>query len=182
MHFYKSQLPSLLVIFLLTVAGRVQAGESCLLLVFNQYCLGGDIMALRTQRPDFIHQQQENERFALIYPAGREKDYVMAYHGRIYKVLRKFEPSTSKRYREWRDRLTSQYGLPREMSRFPLHATGLAAKIGAIQRGEGQALLSWYPQSEPWHIELAWTREMGLHLAYIIAWQRWQEPEEKRTN
>jgi len=167
MHFFRLPLLSLSLVFLLAM-GRVEADETCLLRVFNQYCLGGDIMQLSSQRPDFIHQQREDERFALIYRAGRERDYVMAYRGRIYKVLRKFDPSTSARYREWRDLLTQQHGLPREQSRFPLHATGLATKIGAIQRGEGKAQLSWYPQARPWHIELAWTQEMGLHLAYII--------------
>lgn len=166
--FYFKPLLLPLSFILLSISGRALADESCLLLVFKQYCLGGDITELSHQQPGFIHQQREGERFALIYPAGREKDYVMANRGRIYKVLRKFEPSTSGHYREWRNRLTKLYGLPREESRFPLQATGLAAKISAIQRGEGRALLRWTPEASPWHVELGWTREMGLHLAYIV--------------
>jgi len=167
MNIYKLLL--VLIILVLPITNdRVYAEEACLLRVFGQYCLGGDIVALSRGQPGFIHQQRKGERFALIYPAGREKDYVMAHRNRIYKVLRKFDPSTSSRYREWRNLLTQQYGRPGEDSRFPLHATGLAAKISAIQRGEGKALLRWHPAATPWHIELGWTQEMGLHLAYII--------------
>ena len=174
MYTYKSLFLQLLLSLSLMV-GAVQANEACLLRVFSQYCLGGDIIQLSRHQPSFIHQQREGERFALIYPAGVEKDYVMAYRDRIYKVLRKFDPSTSNRYREWRDLLTMQYGRPIERSWFPAQATGLAAKISAIKRGEGQALLSWYPQTSPWHIELGWTKEMGLYLAYIITQERFQQ-------
>jgi len=176
MHFFRL-LPLSLSILLLLATGRVQADSSCLLLVFDQYCLGGDIFELRHSQPNFVHQQREGERFALIYPAGREKDYIMANRGQIYKVLRKLEPSTSIRYREWRNLLTKQYGRPSEQSRFPLNATGLAAKISAIQHGEGRALLSWYPQTTPWQVELGWTREMGLYVAYIISRESVRKPE-----
>jgi hypothetical protein len=176
MHFFRL-LPLPLFIVLLLITGRAQADNSCLLLVFDQYCLGGDIFELKHGQPNFIHQQREGERFALIYPAGREKDYIMANRGQIYKVLRKFDPSTSIRYREWRNRLTKQYGRPSEQSRFPLNATGLAAKISAIQRGEGRALLIWYPRATPWHVELGWTGEMGLYLAYIINRESVRQPE-----
>ncbi|MCB1869079.1 MAG: hypothetical protein KDI43_11250 [Gammaproteobacteria bacterium] len=175
MHIFKFPFSMLPLLLLSIFIGRAQADQACQLLVFNQYCLGGDIVQLASQRPEFIHQQREGERFALIYPAGREKDYVMAYRGRIYKVLRKFEPSTSIRYREWRDLLTKRYGLPQEQSRFPAQATGLAAKINAIQRGEGRALLSWNPAASAWHVELGWTGEMGLHLAYILTRQAMEQ-------
>lgn len=167
MFFFKP-LPISLALLLLSLSGLAQADGSCLLLVFNQYCLAGDIVELGRRQPDFIHQQREGDRFALIYSASRDLDYVMANRGRIYKVLRKFEPSTSSRYREWRNRLTQLYGMPQEESRFPLQATGLAAKISAIRRGEGRALLRWTPAASPWHVELGWTSEMGLHLAYIV--------------
>jgi hypothetical protein len=36
----------------------------------------------------------------------------------------------------------------------------------AIRRGEGIAMHVWKP-SPAWHIELSWTREMGLALAYV---------------
>lgn len=172
MHFLN--LP--LLAFSLLFPGWVRADDACLLKVFNQYCLGGDIKELSRRQPGFIHQQREGERFALIYPSERERDYVMAHHGRIYKVLRKFDPSTSARYRKWRNLVSEHYGRPREQSRFPAHATGLAAKIGAIQRGEGKALLIWYPEGVPWQIELGWTAEMGLYLAYIIPEERLSQP------
>ena len=144
-----------------------QAAEGCLKLVFNQYCLGGDLPQLKRQEPDFVHQQQEGERSGVIYPDGRERVYVLALRNRIYKVVRKFHPSTGLKYKDVRATLTGIYGQPREMSQFPEYAKGLGSKIGSIRRGEGQVLLMWQPQGEVWHVELGWTREMGLNLAYI---------------
>lgn len=157
---------------LLSSTKQLLADQSCLLKVFSQYCLGGDVVELGRRKPGSIHQQREGERFALIYPVGRELDYVMAYQGKIYKVLRKFDPATSGRYREMRNQITEQYGRPREESLFPAGKAGLAAKIGAIERGEGKALLIWESERIPWRVELGWNRELGLYLAYIITPER----------
>jgi hypothetical protein len=172
----------LLALSLLSLAAGAETAQGCLRQVFSEYCLGGDIRELARQDPGFVHQQREGERFALIYPAGREKDYVMAYRNRIYKVLRKLEPSTNIRYRDLRKLLTGKYGTPVDQSRFPLHAKGLAAKIGAIRRGEGKMLLYWYPADTPWHIELGWSREMGLNLAYLDTEEQARQRAQETNN
>lgn len=143
-----------------------QADQSCSKRVFNHYCLGWDIKQLQRKRPTYIHQQSDGERFALIYTEGRERIYVMAYQSLIYKVLRQYQPATLLRYEDLRDELEAQHGSAEDLSRFPEHARGLASKIGAIRRGEGKAMLVWRPD-EAWRVELSWTREMGLSLAYI---------------
>ena len=81
--------------------------------------------------------------------------------------MRKFYPSTGLKFKDLRATLSGIYGQPRELSQFPEYAKGLGSKIGSIRRGEGQILLLWQPQREAWRVELGWTREMGLNLAYI---------------
>ncbi|MCB1761282.1 MAG: hypothetical protein KDI68_16040 [Gammaproteobacteria bacterium] len=171
-----------LMLMLSSVASAAETPEGCLRQVFGGYCLGGDIRELARRNAGFMHQQREGERFALIYPAGRDKDYVMAHRNRIYKVLRKYEPSTNISYRDLRQLLTGKYGEPVDQSRFPLHAKGLAAKIGAIRRGEGKMLLYWYPADMPWHIELGWSREMGLNLAYLDSEEQARQRLEDSSN
>jgi hypothetical protein len=166
-HFAVFFLFLLLSMLLLPLPG-IQAEEQCLKVVFNQYCLGGDIRQLQRQKPFYIHQQREGERFALVYGEGREKVYVLSYQNRIYKVVRQYQPATRLNYLDLKDLLTSKYGMPKDLSQYPERAKGLAAKIGAIRRGEGRALLTWKPPEQEWYLELGWNREMGLNLAYII--------------
>ena len=157
----------LLFLLLLPTPG-VQAEEQCLKVVFNQYCLGGDIRQLQRQKPQFIHQQREGERFALIYGEGRERIYILSYQNRIYKIVRKYQPATRLNYLDLKELLTSKYGVPDDSSQYPERAKGLASRIGAIRRGEGQALLTWRPPGQEWYLQLGWNREMGLNLAYIV--------------
>lgn len=39
-------------------------------------------------------------------------------------------------------------------------------KPGSIRRGDGHAVHHWKP-AEEWFVDLTWTREMGLSLAYV---------------
>lgn len=158
----------LLFLLLLLPGPEIQAEEQCLKVVFNQYCLGGDIRLLQRQKPQFIHQQQEGERFALIYGEGRERIYILSFQNRIYKIVRKYQPATRLNYLDLKELLSSKYGIPEDSSQYPEKAKGLASKIGAIRRGEGRALLTWKPPGEEWYLQLGWNREMGLNLAYII--------------
>ena len=155
-----------LMLLIVPQVSSVRADQTCTKRVFNHYCLGWDIRQLQRKRPTYIHEQSDGERFALIYTEGREKIYVMAYQGLIYKVLRQYQPATLLGYEDLRDDLEKRHGSAEDLSRFPEHARGLASKIGAIRRGEGKAMLVWQPD-EAWRVELSWTREMGLSLAYI---------------
>lgn len=148
--------------------GQEAAGgqDACLKLVFNRYCLGGDINALLVQQPQPQFQQPEGELLAAIYQEGRERIYVMAYRGRIYKVLRQYYPATQIHFDDLYNILRSKYGSGEDRSRFPSYARTPSSKLGAIRRGDGQAVHGWEPDNEVFHVELSWTREMGLTLAY----------------
>ncbi len=141
------------------------AQQPCLKLVFNRYCLGGDLNALLQQGQPTL-RQDEGERIALIYQEGPERVYVMGFRNRIYKVLRQYQIASQLRYDELYRLLRDKYGAGEDRSRFPGYATTPGRKKNAIRRGEGMAVHVW-EVSGGWRVELAWTREMGLALAYV---------------
>jgi hypothetical protein len=144
----------------------VFANESCLKQVLDRYCLGGDFAALVRQPPVPLYQQKDGERDAAIYLGGYGRVYVMAFRGRIYKILRQYRPSTQLRFQELGELLAQKYGPPTDRSRFPHYAGSRSAQVVAIRRGEGQAAQVWSPGSG-WSVELSWTREMGVAVSYI---------------
>ena len=160
-----SVLLPLLALIAAVAAAPVSAEQPCLKLVFNQYCLGGDINVLAQQSPPAL-RDQDGDRSALIYFEGGEKIYVLAWRGRIYKVLRRYPVASQLRYEEIYHLLRDKYGNGEDHSYFPDHARTPGLKQIAIRRGEGQAIHVW-PLTEGWHIELSWTRELGLAVAYI---------------
>jgi len=144
------------------------AEDACVKRVFGNYCLGGQISEQTRKDPKFVHQQQEGDRFAVVYVEGDEKIYVMAYKQRIYKVLRRYDSPTVLRYSDLQTLLTDKYGPPQDLSRYPGYAKNRASKMGAIRRGEGYAELLWAPEGVDWSITLGWTRELGLTLDYRV--------------
>ncbi len=141
--------------------------DACLKLVFGDYCLGGSMQQLLQQRPYGMPAQQNGDRTAVIYLEGRERTYVMAYKGRIYKVLRTFEPSSQVKLKDLRERLVSKYGDYRDRSIYPGYARTQASRIGSIRRGEGELQYVWRVPDGSWRVELAWTRKLGISLAYL---------------
>ena len=150
-----------------TGAWAANSREACLKKVFGEYCLGGSLQQLIQQQPHGMRSQESGERSAVVYPEGRERTYVMAYHGRIYKILHTFDPSNRVKLKELRERLEAKYGSYRELSQYPGYARTLASKIGAIRRGEGKLSHIWQSPDGNWSIELSWSRELGIALAYL---------------
>jgi hypothetical protein len=148
------------------VAPAVAANEPCLKLVFGRYCLGGDMAPLLQANPPPIGRQDQGASMALVFTDSPDRVYALGFSGRLYKVVRAFAVSTQLRYDETYAALRDIYGPGEEQSRFPDYATTPARRLAAIRRGEGRAVHVWKP-SPTWHIELSWTREMGLSLAYI---------------
>lgn len=153
----------------LLLLGVIGAGaeEPCIKRVFGSYCLGGDVTALlRAGPPQPLFQEAKGERLALVFSDGAEWVYVVAFRDTIYKVVRRYRAATQLRYEELYDLLSGKYGPGEDRSSFPAYATTAARKQSSIRRGEGQAIHAWKP-ADTWHIELTWTREMGLALAYL---------------
>jgi hypothetical protein len=154
-----------LILLIAPVAGAA-ASESCLKMVFGRFCLGGDIRPLMQAVPPPVLRQDEGSSLALVFLDGPDRTYVLAFTGRIYKVVREFGASTQLRYDETLAALSGLYGVADDRSRFPEDAVTPARRLAAIRRGEGRALHVWTP-APSWQIELSWTREWGLSLAYV---------------
>lgn len=157
-----------LVICFQTPAWAADSDGLCLKKVFGEYCLGGSLQQLLQQRPNGMRSQQKGERSAVVYPEGRERTYVMAYQGRIYKILHTFDPANRVKLKELRQRLESKYGAYRDHSQYPGYARTLASKIGSIRRGEGELNYVWQSPDGDWRVELSWTRKLGISLAYLV--------------
>jgi hypothetical protein len=156
-----------LMAFLLLAGSQLSASEPCLKRVFNEYCLGGDIEQLMRQRKGYVHQEQEGERRALIYADDRDLIYVLAFQGRIYKVVRKYGSETLITFEDLLRLLNEKYGPSSDESRYPAYVRSQASKIGAIRRGDGRERHSWRPTGQSWFVRLTWTRELGLALEYV---------------
>ena len=148
------------------VAPAAAAQEACLKLVFGSYCLGGDVGALASRQPPPVLRQTDGERFALVFQDGPERVYVLAFRNRVYKVVRRYRAATQLRYDDLYARLRGKYGEGEDRSRFPPYATTPSRRLSSIRRGDGRAFHYWRA-AEDWHIELTWTRELGLALAYV---------------
>lgn len=142
-----------------------QVQATCLKNVFGLYCLGTDVNTLLRQRPP-TDQARDGERLALIYDQGQEQDYVLAFRGTIYKVVRQFRVETQLKFDDIYNQLREKYGAGDDRSLFPGYADNPASRQGSIRRGDGKAIHVWAP-ADSWRIELTWTREFGLSLAYV---------------
>jgi hypothetical protein len=156
----------LLLMATVSAAPVATANEPCLKMVFGRYCLGGDVRPLLQAVPPPVVRQEQGVSLALVFLDGPDRHYALAFTGRIYKVVRAFGVSTQLRYEETYAALRDIYGPGEDQSRFPADAGTPSRRLASIRRGEGRAVHVWTP-SPSWHIELAWTREMGLSLAYV---------------
>jgi hypothetical protein len=142
-----------------------QTETACVKQVLGLYCLGSDINLVLRQRPP-TSQERNGDHLALIYDQGSEQDYVLAYQGTVYKVVRQFRVETQLKFQEIYSQLREKYGPGEDRSLFPAYADNPARRQGSIRRGDGKAMHTWTPD-ETWRIELTWTREFGLALAYV---------------
>jgi hypothetical protein len=142
------------------------AEENCLKRVFDRFCLGGDFEALPREGPAPLVQEREGQRQAAVFLDGLERLYVLAFKGRIYKVVRQIRPSTQLRFEDLNTLLAEKYGRPEDRSEFPPYAESRGRQVAAIRRGEGRAVKVWR-SGKGWLVELSWTREMGVALSYV---------------
>ena len=107
------------------------------------------------------------DRAGVIYAKGRERIYVMSYQDRIYKILRTYDSHNQVTLQRLQRTLRNKYGDHQDMSIMPGYTRNLAARIGAVRRGEGEILYRWQPPGEAWRVELGWTRRLGIFLVYL---------------
>jgi hypothetical protein len=142
--------------------------HGCLKLVFVHYCLGGSMAQLLQQRPADMEPIVNGDRSGVIYSEGRERVYVMAYQGHIYKVLKTYHPSNQITLQRLQRTLSKKYGNYKDMSQLPNYVRNMAGKIGAVRRGEGELKYRWQAPGGQWRVELGWTRKLGISFAYLV--------------
>jgi hypothetical protein len=165
-------MPRWVVLIVLSLSSMtLSAGEGidgCLKRVFSHYCLGGSISLQLQQHPADMDPIVNGDRAGVIYAKGRERVYVMAYRGRIYKVLKTYDPSSRVTLQRLQRGLSKKYGKHRDISHLPNHARNLAGEIGAVRRGEGELKYRWQRPGSLWRVELGWSRKFGISLAYLV--------------
>ena len=142
------------------------ADGACLKQVFGRYCLGADVNQVLASMPPPIMRQARDDSLALVFQEGADRLYLLAYTNRLYKVVRAFAVATQLRFDDTYKELVQLYGAGQDASRFPVYASTPTARLASIRRGEGRAVHRWEP-SPDWHIELSWTQELGVSLAYV---------------
>ena len=157
----------ILMLFSPGLPSAAQAPGGCIKPVFKHYCLGGNLSQLLRQRPADSQPVSNGERRGVIYTEGRERVYVMAYQGRIYKVLHTYEPANQMTFKDLQHRLREKYGRSQDQSSFPDRVRHMAGKIGAIRRGEGVLKYVWQLPGEAWRVELSWMRKLGVSVSYL---------------
>lgn len=165
----KSLLKSFLVLLpllALPLTGRAAEADGCMKLVFESYCLGGSLKGHLRRYPAKLPVQEKGDRTGVIYETGSEKTYVMAFKDKIYKILHTYEPPTHATVRDIRESLQSKYGEFKDMSVYPDNTRNKARQISAIRRGEGELRNVWQLPDQAWRIELGWSRELGVFVAY----------------
>lgn len=161
------QRTALFLLFIIPGVLWAESSSGCLKEVFDEYCLGGSMQQLQQRYPAGVPVQRQGERSAMIYYQGRERTFVMAFQGSIYKVLHTYEPASQIQLKELQQRLEAKYGPYRDHSHYPAYARNMASQIGAIRRGEGALKYVWQMPEQAWRIELEWTRKLGITLAYL---------------
>ena len=161
-------MPQPILVLLLFLAATTAQAESCAKQVFGRYCLGGSLAGQLRADPAPAFRQDEGDHQGLVYRHGGEWVYVLAYKGRIYKVVRRYRPGTRRIFTELEGELVEKYGPFEEHNRFPPYASREGLQIAAIRRGDAWVLHRWRPKGQPWRVELSWTRDMDVALAYIL--------------
>ncbi len=149
------------------VCARALAGP-CVKQVFGRYCLGGTLEQQLRLAPNPAFRQDDDDHQGLVYRQSGEWIYVLAYKGQIYKVVKRYRPGTQHTFSELERELVTKYGPFEEHNRFPAYASREGLQIAAIRRGEGWVLHRWRPPDTPWRVELSWTRDMDVALAYLM--------------
>lgn len=140
--------------------------DDCLKMVFNDYCLGGDLKAIIDRNPPDDVSRDGDATYIIYKESADETVSINAIEGKVAVVGKFMQPGSWLNYRSWKARLEEIYGAGDDRSYFPDYANSDSSKATAISLGKGRALHVW-DQGE-WMIALAWRdREFGINLGYM---------------
>jgi hypothetical protein len=112
-----------MVLSLLSLSSLVLSAQEledrCLKRVLTHYCLGESMARLLQRHPVDMDPIINDDRIGVIYTNGRERTYVMAYQGHVYKVLHAYDPSNQVTLQRLKRNLSKKYGRHQEISHLP---------------------------------------------------------------
>ena len=83
-------------------------------------------------------------------------------------MLHTFEPKTQATLKDLRRRLQRKYGNYQDQSHYPDNTRNRSRQISAVRRGDGEVKNIWQPPGQPWRVELTWSRDLGISVAYYV--------------
>lgn len=150
---------------------------NCVKLVFNNFCLGGNIANV-TVEPDIendVTTDAENTSQSLTEEPStqkntylwRDKTVLVEYSDEIIVAVTRLEtPGTWLNYTSWKTKIVRQYGRGEDRSTFPAYATSRSSRLNALNSGRGFAAMAW-PQSG-WQVEMLWRDQRHIELRYSL--------------
>lgn len=148
----------------LALISSTGSAEDCLKLVFNKFCLGGDVAhLLATEKPVF-DQVIRGDRVLGFGSDPKAGDLIGIVDGRIASINRQLTPATWLTFNDASAALVKLYGDPVDLSVFPSYAREQSSRETAITLGKGRAVQKW--DRGEWTVLLAWGKQDLMMLSY----------------
>ena len=140
------------------------SAETCTKLVFNEFCLGGEISPQSLENRLKLSQQKEESQH--YFSTADKRIIVTTYQNKITSVERQEEPGNWLNFTAWKVKLIRRYGQAKDQSNLPSYATSRSSRFNVIKAGKGVAQVSW-PQ-ENWTVTLRWDTPDFIRLQYSL--------------
>ncbi len=146
-----------------TAHASSSGADGCTKLIFNRFCLGGQINTL-----DGIASRQSIGDDATLHVLENTPKHIelIERQGRITAVLRREQPGGWLNFTEWKTKLVRLYGKGQDLGYFPDYATSRSSRLNAINAGKGFAHFRW--QEVGWSVSLRWNHRDYLELHYEL--------------
>lgn len=147
-----------------TFAPAVMSAETCVKLVFSEFCLGGQISPQSLEnRLKLIQQKDEIFHY---FSAADKRIIVSTHQNKIVAVERQEVPGSWLNFTAWKVKLVRLYGRAKDQSSLPSYATSRSSRFNVIKAGKGVAQVSW-PQKN-WTVTLRWDDPAFIRLQYTL--------------
>lgn len=141
------------------------AEETCLKVVFKQYCLGGSVETLLATHPK-AEQSRSAQGLQLKISDSKQPLIIEAKEGKIVRISRQLKPGRWLNFENWKRKLEQHYRSAEHLGHFPAYATSRSSRLNAINAGKGFAHDRW--SQKGWHVDLIWDNPNHILLSYQL--------------
>jgi len=154
----------LIVLFVFLSISQSALSDGCKRLVFNKYCLGGNVAELEKEYTP-ARKRVTGKKTMLAYRSGKDIVVIQGFLGKVMAVTKISKPGSWLNYQNLKGRLAKIHGPGVDESYFPDYADSQSSKATSINLGEGRAKHLW--KKEGWKIILLWSDRDSVLLYYI---------------